>query len=479
MAEIKYPAGMQAHYIDNLISDPDKFAKCRTILKDEYFDDEFRPTVRYLIEHVDQFRSIPSVELIRAKTGLPVTLLPAADMLSNQAWFWAEFEEFCRHKAIENVFLDGYQLINSGREAEVERRIRDAMTIRLQSDLGMDYFDEPAARLRRMLANKSIVSTGILSLDDKLYGGFVRGHLNLFLANSGVGKSLMLMNLSLNWALAGYNVVYLSLELDADMIALRLDAMLSERGTQDVMRSIDDAAFMIAVRGKKAGNLKIKKLPGAGTTCNDLRGYLKEYELKYGRRPDAVVVDYLDLMYPNDARVDPSNLFIKDKFVSEELRELMGEYDVFGASAGQMTRGSVAVQGEFDQSHVAGGISKINTSDIVISMYMPPDYKEKGKMELAFLKTRTSSAVGHKIMLGYNKTTMRMTDMNVGGDPNKPMNRTDLKQEIAVKLAATSDDALEVDGPDAPDSVNGAFSPALLALLKPQASFDPGGGFNQ
>jgi hypothetical protein len=479
MEKMKYTARMQAHFIDNLISDPDKFAKCRTILKDDYFDDEFRPTVRFLMAYVDEFRSLPSVELIYATTKLSVNLLPAADMLSNQPWFWAEFEAFCRHKAIENVFLDGYQLINAGREAEVERRVRDAMTIRLQSDLGMDYFDDPAARIRRRLANKAIVSTGMRSLDEKLYGGLVRGHLNLLLANSGVGKSLMLMNLSLNWALAGFNVVYLSLELDAEMIAARLDAMLSERSTQDVLRSIDDAALMITVRGKKAGGLKIKQLPGAGTTCNDLRGYLKEYELKHGRRPDAVVVDYLDLMYPNNSRIDLSNLSIKDKFVSEELRELMGEYDVFGATAGQLNRGSLQAQGEFDQSHVAGGISKINTADIVISMYMPPDYKEKGKMELTFLKTRTSSAVGHKIMLAYNKITMRMSDSLITNDPNKPASRATLKEELATdNLAASDSDAVEAEAPTAATG-DGGFSRALLSLMESQMAFDPGGGLNE
>jgi hypothetical protein len=65
---------------------------------------------------------------------------------------------------------------------------------------------------------------------------------------------------------------------------------------------------------------------------------LKEYEITHGAKPDFLIIDYLDLLFPNDKRIDPSNLFIKDKFVSEEIRALMHETNAFGATASQLTR---------------------------------------------------------------------------------------------------------------------------------------------
>jgi len=50
------------------------------------------------------------------------------------------------------------------------------------------------------------------------------------------------------------------------------------------------------------------------------------------------VVDYLDLLFPNNKRIDPSNLFVKDKFVTEELRGLMVERQMIGQTAAQLNR---------------------------------------------------------------------------------------------------------------------------------------------
>ena len=61
---------------------------------------------------------------------------------------------------------------------------------------------------------------------------------------------------------------------------------------------------------------------------NDLRSYLKEYEVQTGVKPDCICVDYLDLLMPISKRVSPSDLFIKDKYVSEELRNLAVEHQI-------------------------------------------------------------------------------------------------------------------------------------------------------
>lgn len=255
------------------------------------------------------------------------------------------------------------------------------------------------------------------------------------------GKSLVLQNLALNWVLQGYNGVYFTLELHEDHTALKLDAMLTGRGTRDIVREISDSALLVAVRGKKAGNLRIKKYPEGGTNCNDLRAYLKEYEIVNGYAPDFILIDYLDLLFPNDKRIDPSNLFIKDKFVSEEIRALMHETNTFGATASQLTRNSLEVMGEFDQSHTAGGISKINTADNAIALYAPPSHKERGEFDMVFLKTRASAGVGQRIKLGYDNTCMRITDPTLTfGDVDKGASYDDLRQELraAKPIAVTT-----------------------------------------
>jgi DnaB-like helicase C terminal domain len=456
----QYNADVQRIFLSIMITDVALFAKCRTIIRDEYFDDQFRPTVRYILEHADTYRAIPTIDMIEAKTGVSLSKISLEQVELQRTWFCDDFEGFCRYRAMENVILDGLDLMQAGKADEVSRRVKDALTIRLMSDLGTDYFDDPETRLKRLLDTSATVTTGWKAMDEKLFGGFVRGGLNIFLGNSGMGKSLVLQNLALNWALDGYNVIYFTLELAEDRTSLKIDAMLTGRGTRDVVRQISDTALLVKMRGKKAGRLFIKKYPGGGTNCNDFSAYLKEYEIINGFPPDAIIIDYLDLVHPNSKGIDLSNLHLKDKFVSEEIRALMHESNTFGATASQLTRGSIEALGEFDQSHTAGGISKINTSDNAIALYAPPQFKERGEFEFIFLKTRESTGVGHRMKLGYDNTCMRITDrVLTTNDVDKPSTYDELRKELMTKLDNGSHGVVT----EAP--VEAAAEPAFMSRL--------------
>ena len=427
----EFNSDVQTYLLSFMISDPDVFARARTIVRSEYFDDQLSATVRFILQHADEYRCLPDTALIHGKTGQRLTLSSPAEVTRQREWFLKEIERFCRYRSMENTILDGIDLLRSGESGEVARRIKESMTISLMSDLGTDYFHQPSERLRRLLDKSSFVSTGWSVLDDKLFGGFSRGGLNVFCGASGSGKSLVLQNLALNWVFAGYVVIYFTLELSEELVSLRLDSMISQQSTKDVFRNIDITARLLADKAKAASRLFIKKMPEGSTTVNDLRAFLKEFEIQTGLRPDAIIVDYLDLMYPNNSRIDPSNLFVKDKFVSEELRGLMHETNTFGASASQLNRSAVEAQGEFDHSHIAGGISKINTADNIIALYAPS--LERGEYTMTFLKTRSSSAVNHRIKLQYDPVCMRITDGGVYSE--RARSYSDLSKELREKPA--------------------------------------------
>ena len=202
-----------------------------------------------------------------------------------------------------------------------------------------------------------------------------------------------------------------------------------------MFRNIDDTALQLVVKAKSAGRLYIKKMPESSTTTNDLRAFLTEFEIQTGMRPDAIIVDYLDLMYPTNKRVDPSNLFIKDKFVSEELRGLMYDTNTFGASASQLNRGAIEAQGEYDQSHIGGGISKINTADNIIAIYAPN--LERGDYTLMFLKTRSSSSLNHRVKLAYDPECMRITSAPAA-NPDQARSYEALREELKAKPKPTN-----------------------------------------
>jgi len=155
--------------------------------------------------------------------------------------------------------------------------------------------------------------------------------------NSGAGKSLFLANLGVNWALAGLNVLYVTLELSENLVSMRVDSMVSGITTREIFKNIDDVEMKVKMIGKKSGAFQVKYMP-SGKTPNDIRAYIKEYEIKTGRKVDVLLIDYLDLLMPNGAKISAENLFIKDKYVSEELRNLAMELNTVFVTAAQLNR---------------------------------------------------------------------------------------------------------------------------------------------
>jgi len=357
-----------------------------------------------------------------------------------------EFETFCRHKALEKAILDSTDLLENKDYGSVEALIKEATGVGLVSDFGLDYYENPKERLQWIKDQAGAISTGWKNFDQKLYGGLNRGELTVFAGGSGAGKSLFLQNLGVNWSQAGLNTVYLSLELSEQLSSMRIDAMVSEYATRDVMKNMDDVHLKVVMKGKGAGKFRIKQMSN-GVNANDIRSFLREYEIQTGIKVDALLVDYLDLMMPISGKVSPSDLFIKDKYVSEELRNLAVELNVLLVTASQLNRGAVE-EIEFDHSHIAGGISKIQTADNVVGIFTSNAMRERGRYQIQFMKTRSSSGVGSKVDLKFNPETLRIEDLEEDEETYDTINTITMTETLKRSSAIRSDDDATEDNVD-------------------------------
>ena len=402
-----YTTEMQKLYLEMFLSDAETFVRCQNIFDPLNFDQRYQDTATFITKYVDDYKVMPEVSIINAtcKMELQTLQLPK----ENYEWLMDEFENFSRHKGLERAIIESADLLEAGDYGPVEKLIKDAIQISLNKDMGTDYFEDPRARLSKLKDGNGQISTGWPSIDRKLYGGFNRGELNIFCAGSGGGKSLFLANMGVNWALQGLNVLYLTFELSEGLVAMRLDSMMTGIGTREIFKSLDDVELKVKMLGKKSGNLQVKYMP-SGKNCNDIRAYLKEYQVKKGCKPDIILIDYLDLMMPLSVKVSPSDLFVKDKYVSEEIRNLAMETQCITVTASQLNRSAVE-EIEFDHSHISGGLSKIMTADNVIGIFTSRAMKERGRYQIQFMKTRSSSGVGQKVDLEFNVETLRISDL--------------------------------------------------------------------
>jgi len=403
-----YGYDIQKVYLEMMLTDAETFVRCQTVFDPKSFDRRLQETAKFLNDYVTEHNALPTFEIINAATK--ADLKDPGQMQENHYdWLLQEFETFSRHKALEAAILKGADLLEKGEYGPVEDLVKKAVQIGLQKDLGTDYWRDPKARLEAIKDNNGQVTTGWASLDKKLFGGFNRGELNIFAGGSGAGKSLFLANLGVNWALAGMNVLYLTLELSENLVSMRVDSMITDIPTREIFKNIDDVEMKVKMIGKKSGAFQVKYMP-SGKTPNDVRSYIKEYEIKTGRKIDVLLIDYLDLLMPNGAKVSAENLFIKDKFVSEELRNLAMELNTVFVTAAQLNRGAVE-EIEFDHSHISGGLSKIQTADNVIGIFTSRAMRERGRYQIQLMKTRSSSGVGAKVDLEFDIDSLRIRDL--------------------------------------------------------------------
>ena len=443
-----YNVDVQRLFLEMMLEDAQSYVRVQNIFNPANFDKSLRPAAVFIKEHTDKYKTMPDRAQISAATG--ITLEPIPELNDGHFdWFMAEFEGFTRRAELERAILKAADLLEKGDYDPVEKLIKDAVQISLTKDMGTDYFADPKGRLMALKNNNGQNSTGWPALDKLLYGGFNRGELQIFAGGSGSGKSLFMQNLAVNWIQAGLNGAYITLELAEGLCAMRIDSMMTNTAQREIFRDIDTVEMKVKMMAKKFNSkFRIKYMP-AQSTVNDIRAYLKELQIQEGVTVDFLCVDYLDLLMPVSAKVSPNDLFVKDKYVSEELRNLARELNVLFVTASQLNRSAVE-EIEFDHSHISGGISKINTADNVFGIFTSRSMREKGRYQIQLMKTRSSSGVGQKVDLEFDIESLRIRDLGEDEGYQEFKKRAPSIYEsikTSAKIADDDDNATTADEP--------------------------------
>lgn len=395
--------------VEYFISSPEVFAICSPIVDANYFDPEFRNAITFVQRYYQKLSALPDPEQIKAEANLTIE---KRDVTKDKIKYCSEeIEQFCQRSAMEKAVMASVPLIEEGDYGQVQTLIRNAATTGLAKNLGLNYFDNPEHRLRTLADGTVVFPTSWKDFDKLLFGGIARKEIILWAANSGVGKSMTLANLCFNMVQQGMNCLYITLELSEEIVAQRFDTMYTGIGRAVWEHHISEIATKVRAAGDEdnMGNLHITYMR-SGSNANHIRSYLREFELLYGYVPDLLVVDYLDKVWPVE-KVSADNIFEKDRLASMQLREVAVDYNMFCASASQLNRSAVNAT-HHDHSQISGGISKINESDIYVSIIMNDAMRAAGEMIWNLQKTRNSSGVGNQVYLKWDAQHLRILDQD-------------------------------------------------------------------
>ena len=396
--------------IEYLLSSPDTFALCKSIVNPTYFDPSLRKSVAFIHEYYDMYNAVPSPDQLHAETNVAFKLHTTTR--DQVAYCSTEIEKFCKIRALEQALISGTSQIKENPDA-VYQMVKDAIAVSLNKDMGIDYFTNPRERLEGMLAEPPRTSTGWGQVDALLNGGLARTEMIMFSANSGGGKSVALANLAVNFVAQQLDVLYLTFELSEVMVSQRFDSLFTGIPSLIWRQKYKDIAADLETMSDGLGKLVVKRMR-SGATANMVRGYLKEYELKFNKVPDLLIVDYLDIMGANDPK-SADNISEKDKQAAEQLRDIGFDYNMFIATASQQNRSAIGAT-ELNQGHIAGGLTKINTVDVYASIILSDTMRAQGEIGFAFLKTRSSDGVGKTAYQSWDNVTLRIANLQKSGD---------------------------------------------------------------
>lgn len=254
-----------------------------------------------------------------------------------------------------------------------------------------DYYEEAATRFEARTKKASGeappqgITTGIRALDALLYHrGWGRKEMTLFMGFAKSGKSTGMGEFAVNATLAGFNVLYVSLEVHKEIIADRFDARLSDTDMEELVESRDRVSAKLKELGAtKLGKMFVVQRPPGSVCPNDVVRMV-EGIISTGVTLDMLVVDYADLMKPNyrsgDVREDVKNIYT-------DLRAVFDTYNVAGITASQTNRegGSSEVA---TMNHAADNIEKVRIADLIITINKTEEEKAKGEARLYIAGSR-------------------------------------------------------------------------------------------
>lgn len=419
--DVMMDADSQRLFLNAMLSSPELFARVNGILRPEYFDSGMQGPVKFLQEYFQENRAVPAAQIFQAATKNTPEIF---QIQRQDIQFLAEqIAGFCQASAMILVARKSPGLIENGNYNELIEQFKLASQIGLMEDLGIEYFENIEERLERAETTDKVISTGWKDVDALIGGGVGRQELVTFLAPSGGGKSVNMLNLGVNLMEQGLHGAIISIEMKDTKFAGRADQMIARMASRDILPNKTKVAHELREFHNRHGSrLFIKRMREGVTNANHVLAYLRELESTKAFRPDWVVVDYLDILQAA-RKVDGANMFLKDQFVSEEVRGIGFDYDCVMISGSQLGKHATEKINDGQKTHqgdVQGGSSKTNTSDLMIATVKTDAMHEAGEYRFEFPKARNSDAASKSCLMRWNKDTLRVTD---GSAPELKLNK--------------------------------------------------------
>ena len=417
----------------NLVKNEAFTRRVLPFLKSEYFTNEVErnifneirdftikynnlPTADALLIEVDTLRGLTADQARDASTLIKD--LNADEVDTNADWLLDSTEKFCQEKAIYNAIMQSIEIMNNKGGALTKGAIPDLLTqalaVTFDPNVGHDYLEDFEERYEYYHRVEHKIPFDLDFFNKITKNGFSCKTLNIFLAGTGVGKSLTMCHIAAACLAQGKNVLYITLEMAEERIAERIDANLMNVDIDKLM-ALPKESYLKKIerlKEKTLGRLIIKEYPTASANVIHFKHLLNELKLKRQFVPDIIYIDYLNICASSRMRQGANvNSYSFIKAIAEELRGLAVEHKVPVISATQTTRGGYS-NSDVDITDTSESFGLPATADFMIALIATEELTDLNQMMVKQLKNRYNNPDTNKrFMIGVDKAKMKLYDV--------------------------------------------------------------------
>lgn len=235
--------------------------------------------------------------------------------------------------------------------------------------------------------------TGVFDVDQKI-GGLWRGALGLWVARSGGGKSMALIQQAATSIMQMRRFTgFLTLELPQSLQLARLYAHMTGVPTSMILDSEQqrkEAQQRVAVIESQIGMCEVAEFPMHGTSVADVEHWIDAKEQEHGLKMECLVIDYADLLH---AMVPGKEIndYLMMRIVYTQLQRLAKERNMWVWTASQASRGSKADEkptAYLGMENVADSMNKARIADLILTL----NKREGQQIEIYVAKHRLGRA---------------------------------------------------------------------------------------
>lgn len=312
--------------------------------------------------------------------------------------------EFCKKAALQGALLKSVDLVETENYDKIIEVVRKAIASGTEHNEGLDLFSDIDARYSETY--RRTIPTGVPELDQRtiLNGGLGSGEIGFVVANSGVGKSQVLVHFGASAIKLGKNVVHYTFELNERMIGIRYDSHMLDIPSLQCYDEREKIKQFYKEKEGVYGKLIVKYFPTGQASTNTLRIHLEKLQTK-GFIPDLVIVDYSGIMRSSDRN---ELLRLELKKVCEELRSLAEDMAVPLWTAVQSNKEG-SNSDIVDLTNMAESYAQAHVADFVLGLSRQSAQKASGFGNIFVAKNRAGmDGIKYHIHLDTSRSKLKV-----------------------------------------------------------------------